>query len=53
MSAWETPARIGVKFETSEPTFVAKNGWSRKNLKNKVEIEPFLTYIGDQSAFIK
>jgi len=37
MVPWGTPARIGVKFEISEPTFVEKNLFSRYNLKNKYQ----------------
>jgi len=35
MAPWRTPARIEVKFEISEPTLVAKNLFSRYDLKNK------------------
>jgi len=35
MAPWGTPANIGAKFEISEPTFVAKNLFSRYDLKNK------------------
>jgi len=35
IAPWGTPARIGAKFEISEPTLVAKNLSSRYDLKNK------------------
>jgi len=35
MAPWGTPARIAAKYEISEPTLVAKNLFSRYDLKNK------------------
>jgi len=35
MMPWGTPAKIEAKFEISESTFVAKNLFSRYDLKNK------------------
>jgi len=35
MAPWGTPARIGAKIEISEPILVAKNLFSRYDLKNK------------------
>jgi len=52
MAPWGTPARIGAKFETTEPTLVVKNLFSRYDLKisSRVEVELFLVCVGDQGA---